>query len=93
VQQPGPLGPLSGVLAATLEEPERPSEGIALRPNPLLCEIWRRAVCPWHAGHSVSGEARMDCSASHSWAHAVQRYSYVGTRSVYRDTVRIGASP
>lgn len=55
---------------------------MAVRPNPLLCEIWRRAVCSWQRGHSVSAEARMDCSASHSWAHAVQRYSYVGTSPV-----------
>jgi hypothetical protein len=46
-----------------------------LRMKPAPPEIWRLALAWWQLGHSVSGAALMDCSASQAWPQAVQAYS------------------
>jgi hypothetical protein len=46
-----------------------------LRMKPAPPEIWRLAVAWWQWGHSLSGAALMDCSASQPWPQAVQAYS------------------
>jgi hypothetical protein len=46
-----------------------------LRMKPAPPETWRLALASWHFGHSVSGAALMDCSASQAWPQAVQAYS------------------
>ena len=46
-----------------------------LRMKPAPPETWRLAVAWWQWGHSLSGAALMDCSASQAWPQAVQAYS------------------
>jgi len=46
-----------------------------LRMKPAPPETWRLAVAWWQLGHSVSGAALIDCSASQAWPQAVQAYS------------------
>lgn len=46
-----------------------------LRMNPAPPETWRLAVACLQLGHSVSGAALIDCSASQPWPQEVQAYS------------------
>jgi hypothetical protein len=46
-----------------------------LRMKPAPPDTWRLAVAWWQLGHSLSGAALMDCSASQAWPQAVQAYS------------------
>jgi hypothetical protein len=46
-----------------------------LRMKPAPPETWRLAEACLQLGHSVSGAALMDCSASQAWPQAVQAYS------------------
>jgi hypothetical protein len=43
--------------------------------KPAPPETWRFAVACLQLGHSVSGAALMDCSASQAWPQSVQAYS------------------
>jgi len=46
-----------------------------LRMKPAPPDTWRLAVAWWQLGHSLSGAALMDCSASQAWPQAVHAYS------------------
>ena len=46
-----------------------------LRMKPAPPDTWRLAVACLQFGHSVSGAALMDCSASQAWPQSVQAYS------------------
>lgn len=46
-----------------------------LRMKPAPPETWRLAVACLQLGHSVSGAALIDCSASQPWPQEVQAYS------------------
>jgi hypothetical protein len=46
-----------------------------LRMKPAPPDTWRFAVACLQFGHSLSGAALMDCSASQAWPQSVQAYS------------------
>jgi hypothetical protein len=46
-----------------------------LRIKPAPPDTWRFAVACLQFGHSLSGAALMDCSASQAWPQSVQAYS------------------
>jgi len=63
----------------------------AYQPPPLRmkfpAEISLCAVFSLHAGQVSSGSSTIRCSVSHSWAHRVHLYSYVG---IWEGTFRSG---